>query len=192
MAVTWSGLPPSITTGSTISIVPPFAAHRLVVRLLRWRTNIRSASRSSMRNDLGYAETLFAVPARIAHRRHWCARRAADHPGHEQNASTSAMRLVGSTRAANRRGSRGPPHGGANEAVLETLEEISARSVSPRCCAAPDKTTCSASPGSAPRLQEADPPCQGIAAALPRSAGGPRLRRPAPDAGHGVGAGRAG
>jgi citrate synthase len=50
---------------------------------------------------------------------------------HEQNASTSAMRLVGSTRAnpyacaaAAIAALWGPLHGGANEAVLQTLVEI--------------------------------------------------------------------
>ena len=50
---------------------------------------------------------------------------------HEQNASTSAMRLVGSTRANPYAATAaaiaalwGPLHGGANEAVLQTLEEI--------------------------------------------------------------------
>ncbi|HTV46181.1 MAG TPA: citrate synthase [Stellaceae bacterium] len=50
---------------------------------------------------------------------------------HEQNASTSAMRLVGSTRAnpyacaaAAIAALWGPLHGGANEAVLRTLEAI--------------------------------------------------------------------
>ena len=50
---------------------------------------------------------------------------------HEQNASTSAMRLVGSTRANPYAATAaaiaalwGPLHGGANEAVLQTLEAI--------------------------------------------------------------------
>ena len=50
---------------------------------------------------------------------------------HEQNASTSAMRLVGSTRANPYAATAaaiaalwGPLHGGANEVVLQTLEEI--------------------------------------------------------------------
>jgi citrate synthase len=50
---------------------------------------------------------------------------------HEQNASTSAMRLVGSTRAnpyactaAAIAALWGPLHGGANEGVLQTLAEI--------------------------------------------------------------------
>src|SRR4029077_15453261 len=50
---------------------------------------------------------------------------------HEQNASTSAMRLVGSTRAnpyactaAAIAALWGPLHGGANEPVLQTLAEI--------------------------------------------------------------------
>ncbi|WP_083527713.1 citrate synthase [Curtobacterium ammoniigenes] len=53
------------------------------------------------------------------------------HEDHEQNASTSAVRLVGSTKAnmfasisAGINALSGPLHGGANEAVLQMLQEI--------------------------------------------------------------------
>ena len=52
------------------------------------------------------------------------------HADHEQNASTSTVRMVGSTGAnprvhrRRRRRAVGPPHGGANEAVLKMLGEI--------------------------------------------------------------------
>ncbi len=55
------------------------------------------------------------------------------HEDHEQNASTSTVRLVGSTEAnmfasisAGINALRGPLHGGANEAVLRMLSEIKA------------------------------------------------------------------
>ncbi|HZT89424.1 MAG TPA: citrate synthase [Stellaceae bacterium] len=91
------------------------------------------------RNDLGYAENLlnmlFSVPCE-PYRPHPAAVKALDalliiQADHEQNASTSAMRLVGSTRAnpfasaaAAIAALWGPLHGGANEAVLDTLQEI--------------------------------------------------------------------
>jgi len=91
------------------------------------------------RNDLGYAANLlhmmFAVPTeeyevdpKVAE--------ALDlllilHADHEQNASTSTVRLVGSTHAnlyasisAGISALWGPLHGGANEAVINTLERI--------------------------------------------------------------------
>ena len=91
------------------------------------------------RNDLGYAENflymLNAVPAEP-----WEANpilsRAMDrilvlHADHEQNASTSTVRLAGSTGAnpyaciaAGIAALWGPAHGGANEAVLKMLAEI--------------------------------------------------------------------
>ena len=53
------------------------------------------------------------------------------HADHEQNASTSTVRLAGSSGAnpfaciaAGIAALWGPSHGGANEAVLEMLEEI--------------------------------------------------------------------
>jgi len=91
------------------------------------------------RNDLGYAENflymLNAVPAEP-----WVNNpilsRAMDrilvlHADHEQNASTSTVRLAGSTGAnpfacvaAGIAALWGPAHGGANEAVLKMLAEI--------------------------------------------------------------------
>jgi citrate synthase len=91
------------------------------------------------RNDLGYAENflhmLFAVPCE-PYRAPPAAVRALEalliiQADHEQNASTSAMRLVGSTRANPYAATAaaiaalwGPLHGGANEGVLQTLTEI--------------------------------------------------------------------
>jgi citrate synthase len=62
---------------------------------------------------------------------------------HEQNASTSAMRLVGSTRAnpyactaAAIAALWGPLHGGANEGVLQTWRRSARSTAFPRSCAA--------------------------------------------------------
>jgi citrate synthase len=91
------------------------------------------------RNDLGYAENFLymfhAVPAEPYHVNPILAR-AMDlimilHADHEQNASTSTVRLAGSTGAnpfaciaAGIASLWGPAHGGANEAVLKMLNEI--------------------------------------------------------------------
>jgi citrate synthase len=91
------------------------------------------------RNDLGYAENLLylmnAVPAEPYNVNPVLAR-ALDrililHADHEQNASTSTVKLAGSTGAnpfaciaAGIASLWGPAHGGANEAVLKMLEEI--------------------------------------------------------------------
>lgn len=91
------------------------------------------------RNDLGYAENFLrmfhAVPAEDYHVNPVLAR-AMDlimilHADHEQNASTSTVRLSGSTGAnpfaciaAGIASLWGPAHGGANEAVLKMLSEI--------------------------------------------------------------------
>jgi citrate synthase len=91
------------------------------------------------RNDLGYAENLLylmnAVPTEPYHVNPVLAR-ALDrililHADHEQNASTSTVRLSGSTGAnpfaciaAGIASLWGPAHGGANEAVLKMLAEI--------------------------------------------------------------------
>ncbi len=91
------------------------------------------------RNDLGYAENflymLNAVPAEEYHVNPVLAK-AMDrifilHADHEQNASTSTVRLAGSTGAnpfaciaAGIASLWGPAHGGANEAVLKMLNEI--------------------------------------------------------------------
>ena len=91
------------------------------------------------RNDLGYAENflymLNAVPAE-PYQINPVLARAMDrililHADHEQNASTSTVRLAGSTGAnpfaciaAGIASLWGPAHGGANEAVLKMLAEI--------------------------------------------------------------------
>jgi len=91
------------------------------------------------RNDLGYAANLlymmFAVPSEDYEVNPEVAK-ALDlllilHADHEQNASTSTVRLVGSTHAnlyasisAGINALWGPLHGGANEAVIKTLEDI--------------------------------------------------------------------
>ncbi|WP_158744696.1 citrate synthase [Acidisphaera sp. L21] len=91
------------------------------------------------RNDLGYAENFLymmnAVPAE-EYKVNPILARAMDrifilHADHEQNASTSTVRLAGSTGAnpfaciaAGIASLWGPAHGGANEAVLKMLEEI--------------------------------------------------------------------
>jgi citrate synthase len=119
------------------------ASHRLVAKM---PTIAAMAYKYSLgrpfvypRNDLGYAENflnmLFSVPCE-PYRAPAAAVRALEalliiQADHEQNASTSAMRLVGSTRAnpyactaAAIAALWGPLHGGANEAVLQTLTEI--------------------------------------------------------------------
>lgn len=91
------------------------------------------------RNDLGYAENflymLNAVPTE-EYKVNPILARAMDrifilHADHEQNASTSTVRLAGSTGAnpfaciaAGIASLWGPAHGGANEAVLKMLDEI--------------------------------------------------------------------
>jgi citrate synthase len=93
------------------------------------------------RNDLGYAANLlymmFAVPSE-EYEVNADVAKALDlllilHADHEQNASTSTVRLVGSTHAnlyasisAGINALWGPLHGGANEAVIKTLEQIAA------------------------------------------------------------------
>lgn len=119
------------------------ASHRLIAKM---PTIAAMAYKYSLgqpfvypRNDLGYSENflnmLFSVPCE-AYRAPAAGIRALEalliiQADHEQNASTSAMRLVGSTRAnpyacttAAIAALWGPLHGGANEAVLQTLAEI--------------------------------------------------------------------
>ena len=88
------------------------------------------------RNDLSYAENflhmMFATPADRDYKVNPVLARAMDriftlHADHEQNASTSTVRLAGSTGAnpyACISALWGPAHGGANEAVLKMLDEI--------------------------------------------------------------------
>jgi citrate synthase len=91
------------------------------------------------RNDLGYAENflhmMFAVPCE-PYKVNPVVAKAMDrililHADHEQNASTSTVRLAGSSGAnpfaciaAGIASLWGPAHGGANEAVLKMLQEI--------------------------------------------------------------------
>ncbi len=91
------------------------------------------------RNDLSYAENflhmMFSVPSED-YKMSPTVARAMDrifilHADHEQNASTSTVRMAGSSGAnpfaciaAGIASLWGPAHGGANEAVLETLSEI--------------------------------------------------------------------
>jgi citrate synthase len=119
------------------------ASHRLIAKM---PTIAAMAYKYSLgqpfvypRNGLGYAENflnmLFSVPCE-PYRAPAAAVRALEalliiQADHEQNASTSAMRLVGSTRAnpyactaAAIAALWGPLHGGANESVLQTLAEI--------------------------------------------------------------------
>ena len=92
------------------------------------------------RNDLSYAENflymMFATPADRDYKVNPILAKAMDriftlHADHEQNASTSTVRLAGSTGAnpyaciaAGIAALWGPAHGGANEAVLKMLDEI--------------------------------------------------------------------
>jgi citrate synthase len=94
------------------------------------------------RNDMGYAENFlhmtFGVPAE-EYRPSPAISRALDkifvlHADHEQNASTSTVRLAGSSGAnpfaciaAGIATLWGPAHGGANEAVLEMLNQIGSK-----------------------------------------------------------------
>ena len=119
------------------------ASHRLIAKMPTIAAMAYKYSQGQPfvypRNDLGYAENflnmLFSVPCE-SYRIPKAAAQALEalliiQADHEQNASTSAMRLVGSTRAnpyactaAAIAALWGPLHGGANEAVLQTLAEI--------------------------------------------------------------------
>ncbi len=92
------------------------------------------------REDFSYAENflymMFATPGDVDYKVNPIIADAMDkiftlHADHEQNASTSTVRLAGSTGAnpyaciaAGIAALWGPSHGGANEAVLEMLDEI--------------------------------------------------------------------
>jgi citrate synthase len=90
-------------------------------------------------NDLSYSENFLSMIARMSepkYRSNPVFTRAIEvlfilHADHEQNASTNAVRAVGSTHvdpfsalAAGIAALYGPLHGGANEAVLRMIEEI--------------------------------------------------------------------
>jgi citrate synthase len=118
-------------------------AHRIIAKL---PTIAAAAHKHSLgqpfvypRNDLSYCANMlhmfFAVPCETYHVDPIAAE-ALDllfilHADHEQNASTSTVRLAGSTGAnpyaaisAGVAALWGPAHGGANEAVLAMLEQI--------------------------------------------------------------------
>lgn len=108
-------------------------------------------------NDMSYAENflhmLFSVPAEPEERPDPILVNAMDrililHADHEQNASTSTVRTAGSSAAnpfaciaAGIAALWGPAHGGANEAVLNMLEEIGSEDNIPKYIArAKDKS----------------------------------------------------
>ncbi|OIN86431.1 MAG: citrate (Si)-synthase [Alphaproteobacteria bacterium CG1_02_46_17] len=122
------------------------SAHRLIAKL---PTLAAMAFKYSIgqpfvypRNDLSFAENFlhmcFAVPAE-PYKVSPILADAMDkililHADHEQNASTSTVRLAGSSQAnpfaciaAGIASLWGPAHGGANQAVLEMLEEIGSK-----------------------------------------------------------------
>ncbi len=119
------------------------SAHRLIAKLptLAAMTYKYSIGQPFMypRNDLSYAENFlyqcFAVPAE-PYKVNPVLAKAMDrililHADHEQNASTSTVRLAGSSQAnpfaciaAGIACLWGPAHGGANQEVLEMLAEI--------------------------------------------------------------------
>jgi citrate synthase len=136
-------------------------AHRIVAKL---PTIAAAAYKHSLgqpfvypRNDLSYCANMlhmfFAVPCE-AYKVDPVAAEALDllfilHADHEQNASTSTVRLAGSTGAnpyaaisAGVSALWGPAHGGANEAVLQMLEEIGTADQIPKYLAmAKDKSS---------------------------------------------------
>ena len=136
----------SITTRSTSTI--PEQRRLAAIRLIAKMPTIAAACyRYSIgwpirypRNNLEYVDALPAHDVRGAERAAGSSsrsrRKALDllfilHADHEQNASTSTVRLVGSTGAnpyacvaAGIAALWGPAHGGANEAVLKMLAEI--------------------------------------------------------------------
>ena len=119
------------------------SAHRLIAKIatLAAMTHKFSVGQPFMypRNDLSYAENFlymcFAVPAE-PYKVNPILANAMDkifilHADHEQNASTSTVRLAGSSQAnpfaciaAGIASLWGPSHGGANQAVLEMLDQI--------------------------------------------------------------------
>ena len=119
------------------------SSHRLIAKVatLAAMTHKYSIGQPFMypRNDLSYAENFlymcFAVPAE-PYKVNPVLARAMDkifilHADHEQNASTSTVRLAGSSQAnpfacvsAGIACLWGPSHGGANQAVLEMLDQI--------------------------------------------------------------------
>jgi citrate synthase len=136
-------------------------AHRIIAKL---PTIAAAAHKHALgqpfvypRNDLGYCANMlnmyFSVPCE-PYQVDPVAAEALDllfilHADHEQNASTSTVRLAGSTGtnpyaaiSAGVSALWGPAHGGANEAVLDMLEEIGTVDNIPKYLAmAKDKTS---------------------------------------------------
>lgn len=122
------------------------SAHRLIAKIatLAAMTHKYTTGQPFMypRNDLNFAENFlymtFAVPAE-PYKVNPVLASAMDkifilHADHEQNASTSTVRLAGSSQAnpfaciaAGIACLWGPSHGGANQAVLEMLDEIGSK-----------------------------------------------------------------
>ena len=123
------------------------AAHRLIAKVPTIAAMVYKYSIGQPfmypRNDLSFAENFlymtFAVPSE-PYKISPILARAMDrifilHADHEQNASTSTVRLAGSSRAnpfaciaSGIASLWGPAHGGANEAVLQMLHEIGDKS----------------------------------------------------------------
>lgn len=122
------------------------SAHRLIAKVatLSAMTHKYSIGQPFMypRNDLSFSENFlymcFSVPAE-PYKVNPVLARAMDkililHADHEQNASTSTVRLAGSSQAnpfacvaAGLASLWGPSHGGANQAVLEMLDQIGSK-----------------------------------------------------------------
>lgn len=119
------------------------SAHRLIAKIPTLAAMAMKYSKGqpyiSPRNDLNFAENFlhmcFAVPAEEYVLRPALVRAMERililHADHEQNASTSTVRLAGSSQAnpmaciaSGITSLWGPAHGGANQAVLEMLDEI--------------------------------------------------------------------
>ncbi len=125
--------------------VREIAAHRLIAKMptiAAWSYKYASGQPFMYpKNDLDYTENflrmMFSVPTE-SYEANPIFVRALDlllilHADHEQNASTSTVRLTGSSEAnpfaavaAGIASLWGPAHGGANEAVIRMLEEITA------------------------------------------------------------------
>src|SRR3989440_8293329 len=171
-------------------------AHRIIAKI---PTIAAAAHKHSLgqpfiypRNDLDYCSNtlhmLFAVPCE-PYQLDPVAAEALDllfilHADHEQNASTSTVRLAGSTGAnpyaaipAGVSALWGPAHGGANEAVLAMLEQIGSVDNIPKYLAmAKDKSSHFRLMGFGHRVyQNFDPRAQIIRAMCPK--GLARLRR---------------
>ena len=119
------------------------SAHRLIAKIPTLAAMAMKYSKGQPyvypRNDLGYTENFlhmcFSVPAEEYKLRPAVVRAMERililHADHEQNASTSTVRLAGSSQAnpmaciaSGITSLWGPAHGGANQSVLEMLDEI--------------------------------------------------------------------